>query len=341
MVTFNHLTPTKKRIIISGKHYGRTSRDIAQELGIDPSTVSRYYRRSNGLKNWYETEHRMGAPIKFTDKEARFASILLKTGQAHNATELRTKWFPNVAVQTIRNHLKNIGMKAYVMRKKPYISRKNMRKRILWAREHRTWSSQAWRKIIFSDETKINLFDSDGRQWCYHKKGQELVGQYTKKTVKHGGGHIMVWGCITRKGFGRLVRIQGNMNRFQYAEVLEDGLLGTLRDQHLKKTQVLFQQDNDSKHTSKFVQAWFKRKHIKLLEWPAQSPDMSFIENVWHALKDLIRARDPPPSNLEELWVAVQEEWGKLGISYLDHLYDSMPKRLCALLHAHGSNTKY
>ena len=90
----------------------------------------------------------------------------------------------------------------------------------------------------------------------------------------------MVWGCITWKGFGRLVWIKGNINHFQYAEVLKNGLLGTLQDQHLQRSQVLFQQDNDSKHTSKFIQAWFKQKHIKLLEWLAQSSDMSFIENV-------------------------------------------------------------
>ena len=101
MVAFNHLTPTKKRIIISSKNYGQTSQGITEELVINQSTVSQYYRKSKGMKNWYETKHRLGAPIKFTDKEARFASILLKTGQDCNATDLRNKCYPNMATQTI------------------------------------------------------------------------------------------------------------------------------------------------------------------------------------------------------------------------------------------------
>ena len=131
------------------------------------------------------------------------------------------------------------------------------------------------------------LFKSDGHQWCWIRPGQALDPQFTKKTVKHGGGSLMVWGCITAEGMGRLHRINGIMKGVDYVKILDDNLLGTLKDQKLKKTGkygIIFQQDNDPKHTSCVASNWFEEKRIKKLSWPPSSPDMNIIEHVWHQL---------------------------------------------------------
>ena len=314
---------------------------MAKELGVDQSTVSRAYRRRRCSTDWYWKERKPGAPVKLSDTDIHYAALLLKRGIVQNAHDIQKKYLPNVTTQTIRTRLRDIGIKAYIKLKKPYISPMNKRRRRIWARYCAVFTAKHWRLVIFSDETKIELFSRNREKWTYHASGEQLQARHIAKTIKHGGGNIMVWGCMTGKGFGRIVRIEGNMDRFQYAHILEYGLLGTLEDQHLRKGSVFFQQDNDPKHTSKFVQEWFKKKHIKILPWPASSPDMNIIENVWKVLKDCIGARDILPSNKDELWVAVQEEWGKLSMDYLDKLYDSMPERVLALKLAHGENTRY
>jgi hypothetical protein len=61
-------------------------------------------------------------------------------------------------------------------------------------------------------------------------------------------------------------------------------LLGTLRDWKLKKTgkmTIIFQQDNDPKHTSHVASDWFAQKKVKKLAWPPSSPDMNIIKHVW------------------------------------------------------------
>ncbi|KZO89559.1 hypothetical protein CALVIDRAFT_491646 [Calocera viscosa TUFC12733] len=68
---------------------------------------------------------------------------------------------------------------------------------------------------------------------------------------------------------------------------------------------------------------------------------MNIIENAWHELHRRVRGRNPLPTNVNQLWEALQEEWEGLSISYVQSLYASMPQRLADLVEAKGSYTKY
>jgi len=133
---------------------------------------------------------------------------------------------------------------SHVRRSKPWISPANVAKHKAWAAAHAEWTVDDWKQVIFSDESKFMLFKSDGCQYCWMKPGQALDPCFTKKTVKHGGGNVMMWGCITREGMGRLHCIEGIMNGPGYVDILQQSLLGTLKDQKLKKTgkdKIIFQ----------------------------------------------------------------------------------------------------
>ncbi|KAF8869885.1 hypothetical protein BD779DRAFT_1399744, partial [Infundibulicybe gibba] len=72
--------------------------------------------------------------------------------------------------------------------------------------------------------------------------------------VKHGGGSVMVWVFLCfadADGVGRLHRVVGTMDSKQYTNILDKSLLGTMNDHYTRRDDVLFQQDHDSKHTSK------------------------------------------------------------------------------------------
>ena len=62
-----------------------------------------------------------------------------------------------------------------------------------------------WNDVISADESKFNLHGSDGRKMVWRKVNEELKIKTLKPTVKHGGGNVIVWGCISTVGVGEPV----------------------------------------------------------------------------------------------------------------------------------------
>jgi hypothetical protein len=85
-----------------------------------------------------------------------------------------------------------------------------------FAREHVGWNREDWQKNLFSDETKYDLFKSDGIRWVRRPMNERFNEKYIAPTVKHGGGNVMLWGCYSHHGVGPLQFIDGNMDRFHY-----------------------------------------------------------------------------------------------------------------------------
>lgn len=78
--------------------------------------------------------------------------------------------------------------------KKPLLSKKNVRARMKFAREHRDWSVADWGRVLWSDESKFNLFSTDGIRYVRRPIGKRNDPKYQIPTVKHGGGSVMIWG---------------------------------------------------------------------------------------------------------------------------------------------------
>ncbi|KAF7219838.1 transcript variant X5 [Nothobranchius furzeri] len=129
-------------------------------------------------------------------------------------------------------------------------------------------------------------------------------------TVKHGGGSIMLWGCFSAAGTGRLLAIEGTMNAAKYRDILDKNLPQSARDLRLGR-RFTFQHDDDPNHTGKITKEWLHGNSVTVLEWPSQSSDLNPIEHLWRDLKMAVHQRSP--SNLTEL--ICMEEWQKIAKS--------------------------
>ncbi len=101
----------------------------------------------------------------------------------------------------------------------------------------------------------------------------------------------------------------------------------------------LFQHDNDPKHTTKTTKEWLKKKHIKVLKWPSQSPDLHPIENLWRELQ--VRVAKRQPRNLNDLERICKEEWDKISPEMCANLVTNYKKRLTSGIANKGFTTKY
>src|SRR5947207_8959490 len=105
--------------------------------------------------------------------------------------------------------------------------------------------------------------------------------------------------------------------------------------------EVVMQEDGAKYHFAPIPAKYKDSSNIKRLEWPPQSPDLSPIENLWKRLKDKISERRHRIRTIQEMEVALQQEWAKIEEDFLDKLMDSMPRRIKQMLQNKGGSIKY
>ncbi len=111
-----------------------------------------------------------------------------------------------------------------------------------FAEDKQTKDMDYWNLVLWSDETKINLFGSDGVKRLWRQPGEEYKDKYVLSTVKHVGGSVMVWGCMSAAGTGELQFIEGTMNANMCCDMLKQSMIPSHRRLGCR---AVFQHDND------------------------------------------------------------------------------------------------
>ena len=330
MRKLNRSTTSNIRALLST---GISTREVAKKLGTSQTTVM----RCRAITDIPNINIASGRPRSISKKAIMHMLCGFKNASLRTSTDGR-KYLANihnvsVSGETIRNTLLSNMLKCYVRRQIPRLSIRHKIVRLNFATSGLALPETFWKHVIFSDESKFNLYGPDGVKKMLRIPGLPLRDCDIRPVVKFGGGSIMVWGAITYGGVGPLIKVEGLMNSKQYIHIVNRG--------YHDKSEMIFQQDNDPKHTARVTRDWFSRQDINVLEWPSCSPDLNSIEHVWNDINFRVRASLPPPRNMTELWEKLQEEWYNTPVTYIQELFRSMPRRLEAVKRAKGGNTKY
>ena len=153
----------------------------------------------------------------------------------------------DVSTRTLQRYIHESGFYARVGKRKPFVSPKNKKIRFEWAKERLNWTSVEWNSIIWSDESRFEVYGGDGRNYVWRLPKEKYDQNCLIPTFNSGRRGVMVWGCFTANGLGPLVRIDGRQTSKNYIQTLENYLLPFLEtlDEH---TEYIFQDDNASIH---------------------------------------------------------------------------------------------
>ncbi len=109
-------------------------------------------------------------------------------------------------------------------RRKPLLKMMHKKACKQFVEDKQTKDMDYWNHVLWSDETKINLFGSDGVKRVWRQPG-EYKDKCVLPTVKHGGGRVMIWGCMSAAGTGELQFIEGTMNDNMYYDILKQSMI--------------------------------------------------------------------------------------------------------------------
>ncbi|KAA8499908.1 Transposable element Tc3 transposase [Porphyridium purpureum] len=153
----------------------------------------------------------------------------------------------------------------------------------------------------------------------------------------------MVWGAIN--GDGRLALLlakdyySGCQTAAQYLKMLDKSRVIVKVEEKLGYFKCI--QGGDACYRAKITMDWLQRNNVEVLDWPALSPDLNPIENVWGHLTHQVYGGCKQYSNAKELREAIEDAWEKMGDYYVRDLYDSMPKKIIKVALAQGKKDRF
>jgi transposase len=331
----DQLTHEQRAAIITLHKLGMTTGDIAHKIPCSVKTVPLWVERWEEERSLQDKE-RSGRP-RCTDEQTdieieSFAEEKKFTTPKEIIRELQLP----LSCDTVRRRLNEVGLYGRVAQHHHAWTAEDIRRRLSFAHGYRSWTEADWERVIFCDETRIDL-TLHGQVWVQRPVGAALDPQYTKKEERLEG-RVSLWGCFCAAEIGQAEIYIDTLDAARYRDILAHNLLPSSRIFFPSGMWYLLQ-DNAPIHTAGLMQRWFHEHGITLLDFPPWSPDLNPIENLWAHLKRRVERHHARTE--AELERQLKEEWEATDKTLLRSLAHSMPARLQAVIDNKGGKTPY
>ncbi|GBN28123.1 Transposable element Tc3 transposase [Araneus ventricosus] len=201
---------------------------------------------------------RTGRPRCFTEREEKWIVRKVTCNPKTSAVKLTLKaqqrFNKSTNSETVRNILRKYNFHGRVARRKPFISKEHPRARLEFAKSYIKKPPEFWNSVLFVDESKHNVFGSDGKQMVL-RKPNELEMKNLTPSVKPGGGSQMVWGCMSAVDVRNLHFIDGMMDKYMYLDILKQNLQQSAEKMGILPHYKLYQ-DNDPNNNAHICRLW-------------------------------------------------------------------------------------
>ncbi|GBM16872.1 Transposable element Tcb1 transposase [Araneus ventricosus] len=189
----------------------------------------------------------------------------------------------------------------------PLLTKCHRQLRLQWAREHRYWTLDEWKRVAWSDGSQFLIHHVDGRVRVRRLPGEQLILFCTAGHTQTGDGGIMLWGTFSWAALGPVVV------------------------------------HNVPCHKARIVLEWFEEHtdEFHLMSCPPHSPDLNPMEHIWDVMEPQLRAQTPPCPNISSLRDHCLDIWYNLSPVMYQKFVAYMPRRVAAVLKAKGGATRY
>nr|KAG5712553.1 hypothetical protein BaRGS_011527 [Batillaria attramentaria] len=178
----------------------------------------------------------------------------------------------------------------------------------------------------------------DARRRVWRRVGERYI-ESIQEHDRYGGRSVMVWGGFHLHGRTPLYLIRGNLTGVRYRdEIVRPIIIPTLRAMGRGSC---LQDDNATPHRAVVVRDFLQRQQVVRMDWPARSPDLAPIENLWDILGRRVVDNHTHPTDAAQLFQFLQQEWHAIPQQMLQNLVHSMRQRVVDCLAANGGHTSY
>ena len=258
-----------------------------QQLSVVPishSTVIRICKR-NEKTGSHDKLNRCGRPKTVDVRGERCVCCLAKQ---HTFSYLKTitneltstHLNGNLSKWTVKHVFKKYGIRSHARRRKPCASFYSRKSRIWWANAVQELKVPEWNDVVFSNECRFGLKNDCKRLRVWRTK-QDVNDTTLFEQTFQGATSVMFWGCTGSNGVDKLVVCGRTINSEKYIYLLHVNIFANVELMFgTAHRPFIFQQDNAPPHRAAYTKSHLSLRGVPVLPWPAQSPDMSIIENI-------------------------------------------------------------